>query len=83
MATVWWLRCLLDFDGVTSAFKVILGSATAVRTSRRSARGLNFFLAPLRGLLSKDSSVAKAYRLIKVSTVVRGTSVFLQISVSV
>jgi hypothetical protein len=53
ITTVLVLRRLPDLEGIPSAFKGNLGYATAVLTSLRSARGLNFFLGPLRALLSK------------------------------
>jgi hypothetical protein len=53
IATVLVLRRLPDLEGVPSAFKGILGYAIVARTSLRSARELNFFLAPLLGKLLK------------------------------
>ena len=79
IATVLVLRRLPDLEGVPSAFKVVLGSAIAVLTSLRLARGFSFFLAPLLSLLINVSSVARVCRLIKEVMVVRGMSVLAQI----
>ena len=56
IATVWWLSFLPDLDGVVSAFKVILASLHAVRTSDLAPRIVIFLERPLLGLFSKQGS---------------------------
>ncbi len=72
-----------DLEGVASAFKGILGYIIVILTSLRSARGLNFFLGPLLGLLSKLLLLDKDCRVIKEVIVVRGTLVLRKIWVGV
>jgi hypothetical protein len=76
-------RRLPDLEGVASTFKDILGCAIAICTSRRSARGLNFFLAPLLGKLLKLLLLDKDWWVIKEVIVVRGTLVLWKIWVGV
>jgi hypothetical protein len=53
IVTVLMFKHLLDLEGVINAFKDILDYVIVIRTSRRLAKGLNFFLIPLLGKLSK------------------------------